>query len=152
MMDEILRGALAGCAGTAVMTAAMGVAKAAGLMAGEPPPREVAGNLEEAAGVREALSRPAFEASWVGQHFAYGTAAGVVYTLAQGRQAFDEPLITGPLLGAVLWAFGYTGWLPATGLYPWPSQEPRSRLATTIVSHLIYGTATALVARRLRSA
>jgi hypothetical protein len=151
-MDEILRGALAGCIGTVVMSATMAVAKAAGMMPGEPPPRQVAGNLEEAAGLRDELARPAFEASWVGQHFAYGTAAGVVYELAQGRREFDEPLISGPLFGARLWAFSYMGWLPATGLYPWPSEEPRPRAATVIVSHLVYGTVTALVARRLRSA
>src|SRR4051812_24062797 len=83
VQDDILRGALAGCVGTAVMSAAMAAAKAAGMMAGELPPRKVAGNLEEAAGLREELSRPVFEASWVGQHFAYGVAAGVVYALAQ---------------------------------------------------------------------
>ena len=41
-MDEVLRGAVAGLAGTAVMSAAMAVAKATGLMDGEWPPRKVA--------------------------------------------------------------------------------------------------------------
>ena len=148
-MNEVLRGAVAGLAGTAVMSGVMALAKKAGLMAGEPPPRTVARNFEEAIGVRDDLPQPAFEASWVGQHFAYGTAAGVAYTLARGHFKVSEPLPAGPLFGTALWAFGYVGWLPATGLYPPPTAEPRRRVATLIAAHLVYGTATAAVARLL---
>jgi hypothetical protein len=144
-MNEVLRGAVAGLAGTAVMSAAMAVAKATGLMAGEWPPRKVARNFDEAIGVYDELPQAAFEASWVGQHFAYGAAAGVAYVLTQRRSGIPEPLPSGPLFGAALWAFGYAGWLPLTGLYPPPSAEPRRRVGTLIVTHLIYGTATASV-------
>ena len=150
-MEAILRGALAGGVGTATMTAAMAAAQAAGMMAGDVPPRRVAGNLEEALGVRVALPGPAFEASWVAQHFAYGAAAGAVYTVARQRLGGAEPLVAGPLFGIALWAFGYAGWAPLTGLYPWPTEEPRRRVATEVVSHLIYGAATALAERWLRS-
>ncbi|HEX8200382.1 MAG TPA: DUF6789 family protein [Isosphaeraceae bacterium] len=149
-MEAVLRGALAGCVGTTTMTAAMAAAQAAGMMAGEVPPRRVAGNLEAALGVRAALSRPAFEASWLAQHFAYGAAAGAVYAVARERLGGAEPLIAGPLYGIALWAFGYAGWAPLTGLYPWPTEEPRRRVATEVASHLIYGAATALAERRLR--
>jgi hypothetical protein len=148
-MNERLRGAVAGLAGTAVMTSAMAVAKATGLMAGEWPPRNVARHFEEAIGVRDALPRPAFEVSWVGQHSAYGAAAGVAYARSRRRLRLPEPLPTGPLFGAALWAFGYAGWLPATGLYPPPTAEPRRRIGTPIAAHLIDGTATATVSRRL---
>jgi hypothetical protein len=148
-MGEVLRGAVAGLAGTAAMSAAMAVAKATGLMAGESPPRKVGRNFEEAVGVRDELPRAAFEASWVGQHVAYGAAAGVAYALARGRLRLPEPLPAGPLFGAALWAFGYAGWLPAAGLYPPPTAEPRRRVGTLIAAHLIYGTATAAVSRLL---
>jgi hypothetical protein len=148
-MNEVLRGAVAGLAGTAAMSAAMAVTKAAGLMPGESPPRKVARNFEEAAGVRDGLPPAAFEASWVGQHFAYGAAAGVAYALVRGRLRLPEPVPAGPLFGAALWAFGYAGWLPATGLSPPPSAEPRRRVGTLIVAHLVYGTATAAVSRVL---
>ncbi len=80
----------------------------------------------------------------MGQHFAYGAAAGVAYALSQRRLRLPEPLPSGPLFGAALWAFGYAGWLPATGLYPPPTAEPRRRVGTLIAAHLIYGTATAI--------
>jgi hypothetical protein len=150
-MDEVTRGAIAGLAGTAVMSAAMAADRASGRMRGEAPPRKVARNAEEALGLREMLSRPAFEASWVAQHFAYGAAAGVAYELARRRLPLSDPLPAGPLYGAALWAFGYAGWLPAAGLYPPPTADRPSRAATIFLHHLIYGTTTALVARALRS-
>ena len=64
-MNEVFRGELAGLAGTGVMSVAMASAKAAGLLAGEPPPRTVSRNLEETIGVYDHLPQPAFEASWV---------------------------------------------------------------------------------------
>ena len=131
------------------MSVAMAIAKAVGLVAGEPPPRTVSRNAEEAAGVYEPLPQPAFEASWVGQHFAYGTAAGMVYALARKQWKLADPVPAGPLFGVALWAFGYVGWLPATGLYPPPSAEPMRRVATLIAAHLIYGTATAVMLHRL---
>jgi hypothetical protein len=151
-MNQILGGAVAGLAGTGVMSAAMAIAKAVGLLAGEPPPRTVSRNLEEVVGVYDDLPGPAFEASWVGQHFAYGSTAGMVYALTRDRLKLADPLPAGPLFGVALWAFGYVGWLPATGLYPPPTAEPKRRVATLIAAHLIYGTATAAVLRVLSPA
>jgi hypothetical protein len=76
--NEVFRGAVADLAGTGVMSVAMASAKAAGLLAGEPPPRTVSRDLDETIGVYDDLPQPAFEASWVSQHLAYGTAAGMV--------------------------------------------------------------------------
>lgn len=149
-MNHTIRGALAGLAGTAVMSAAMAATRAAGVMRGEVPPRKVGGNAEEAMGVRDEMSRPAFEASWIAQHVAYGAAAGVAYELVERRLRLREPIPAGPLFGAALWAFGYAGWLPATGLYPPPNREPRDRVAMIVLHHLIYGTTTALVCQALR--
>src|SRR5438105_781811 len=109
-MEDVLRGAVAGFAGTAVMSAAMAAAQAIGLAGGEPPPRQIGRNLEEALGMRDDLSRPAFEASWVAQHVAYGTAAGVAYELARGALRLDEPIPAGLAFGVALWAVGYAGW------------------------------------------
>jgi hypothetical protein len=135
-----------------VMSAAMAIAKAAGLLAGEPPPRTVSRNLEEAVGLYDDLPRPVFEASWVGKHFAYGTGAGMVYAITRERLKLADPLPAGPLFGVALWAFGYVGWLPATGLYPPPTAEPKRRVAALIAAHLIYGTATATVLHLLSPA
>lgn len=148
-MQQVLRGALAGLAGTVAISAAMAAAKAAGLMPGELPPRRVGRNVEESLGVRDELPPAAFEASWVGQHFAYGAAAGAAYELARPHVKLPEPLPSGLVFGALLWAFGYAGWLPATGLYPPPTAEPGRRVGSLLASHLLYGVVTATVARRL---
>src|SRR5437764_7307350 len=80
-MDRVLHGAIAGLAGTAVMSAAMAADRILGGIRGEVPPRKVGKNLERAVGVWDELSQPAFEASWIVAHFAYGTAAGAAYEL-----------------------------------------------------------------------
>ena len=97
--DEFFHGAVAGLAGTGAMSVAMAIAKAVGLVAGEPPPRTVSRNAEEATSVYDHLPQPAFEASWVGQHFAYGTAAGMVYALARKQWKLADPVPAGPLFG-----------------------------------------------------
>lgn len=149
-MNDLIRGAVSGLAGTVVMSAAMAATRLAGTMRGEVPPRQITGNVEESVGLREQLDRPAFEASWVVQHFAYGAAAGVGYTLLQRRLRLREPLPAGPLYGISLWAVSYAGWLPAVGLYPPPDRDRADRVVNMIVHHLVYGTVTAQVNRALR--
>ena len=68
-------------------------------------------------GIREHLSRPAFEASWVAQHLAYGAAAGVAYALADRR--FDLRLARwsrAPLYGTR--ALGHSAMRVAPGGWP----------------------------------
>jgi hypothetical protein len=133
------------------MTVALAADRIAGGLRGELPPRKVARRAEETVGVRQRLSRPAFEASWIAQHFAYGAAAGVGYELAWRRLKLVEPVPSGPAFGLVLWAFGYAGWLPMTGLYPPPTEDSPRRVAGLIVHHLVYGTTVAMAASLLRA-
>lgn len=148
-MNGMFGDAVAGLAGTAVMSLAMAGAKAAGLLPGETPPRRVSRNVEKALGLSDERSPTSSEAGWIGQHFAFGATAGVAYGLVERRLPLREPLLVGPLYGAALWAFSYAGWLPATGLYPPPDVEPKRRVASMIAAHLIYGTVTAAVASTL---
>ena len=148
-MNELTSGAVAGLAGTAVMSAAMAADRAFGWMRGEVPPRKVARRFEESLGVRDDLSRPAFEASWVAQHFAYGAAAGVAYEMIRRRLRPREPLSAGAMYGAALWAVSYAGWLPLAGLYPPPHEDNRERALMIALHHLIYGATVAVVADRL---
>ena len=62
-MNDLWRGAIGGLAGTVAMSAAMLASRRTGAMRGEVPPRKITRNIEEAAGLREHLPRPAFEAS-----------------------------------------------------------------------------------------
>jgi uncharacterized membrane protein YagU involved in acid resistance len=118
--------------------------KVAGVEPGRLEPKEITENFEEKIGVRDLLPKSAFEASWIMMHFGYGTTSGVAYALAQ--KTFNlgwRPILIGPTFGALLWAFGYCGWLPLAGLYPPPRQVPKRKVGANILAHVIYGTATA---------
>ncbi|MFO0889156.1 MAG: hypothetical protein U0790_08455 [Isosphaeraceae bacterium] len=149
-MTTFPAGVVAGLVGTSAMTATLFADRFAGGMEGELPPRKVARRAEESIGVRDDLSRPAFEASWLAQHFAYGTAAGLAYELAWHRLRLPEPLPSGPAYGLALWAIGYSGWLPLMGLYPPPNRDSSRRVAGMIAHHLVYGTVVAMTASFLR--
>ncbi len=156
-MKVAIRGAVAGLAGTAVMTAAFLAAKKAGAVPGELEPKEITENFEEKIGVRDHLPEPAFRASWIALHIGYGTASGAAYALAyalaqERTQALDPPVVlTGPLFGVSLWVIGYCGWLPLFGLYPRPALLPGRKVTANIVSHVVYGTTTATVHQMLRA-
>ncbi len=152
-VKRVIRGALAGLVGTTAMTGAMFAIKKAGMAPGEPAPKEIAENLEKKIGVYHQLPKPAFEASWAMLHFGYGTASGTAYALAQeGALEVGRPLLVGPLFGVLLWVIGYCGWLPLLGLYPPPTRLPTRKVAAELVAtHLIYGTATAVAHRALRT-
>lgn len=150
-MNPVTSGAVAGLAGTTVMTGAMLLAKKAGMVPGELEPVEIAESFEEGIGVRDRLSESAFEASWMGLHFGYGTLSGVAYAVARRAVSGpDRPLLTGLPFGLLLWAFGYCVWLPVCGLYPPPTRVPERKVAANVLTHLVYGVATAAAHRALR--
>jgi hypothetical protein len=149
-MKTMLRGAVAGLAGTTAMTAAMLASKKAGMEPGKLEPKEVAENFEEIIGIRHYLPKRAFEASWVMLHFGYGSMSGVVYALAQGITRLDNRTLVGSSFGMLLWAAGYCGWLPLLGLYPPPTRVPKRKVVANILAHLTYGATTAMAHRLLR--
>lgn len=143
-MKYVVRGMVAGFAGTIVMSVVMLVWRRAGMEPGELEPKEVAGNAEEKIGVRSLLSRRAFEVSWITLHFGYGSASGAAYTLARKISGPARPALAGPLFGVLLWALGYCGWLPLSGLYPPPTRVPSRKIAANIIAHTAYGATTAV--------
>lgn len=148
-MESMVRGATAGFAGTLVMSVVMLVLKRAGMEPGKLEPKEVAGNVEEKIGVRSLLSRRAFEVSWITLHFGYGSASGAAYALARKIYGPVGPAPAGPFFGVLLWALGYCGWLPLSGLYPPPTRVPKRKVAANIMAHVAYGTTTAVAYRML---
>ena len=151
-MKSLARGAAAGLVGTAPMTAAMLPLKKASMSPGTVPPRQITDNLLDKLGLRDYLSPPAFEASWVTLHFGYGTISGVAYALALKAIGGERPFLTGPAFGMVLWAAGYCGWLPLTGLYLPPTRLPKRKVAAELIgTHLVYGMSTAQAHRAFRS-
>lgn len=149
-MNSMRSGAVAGLAGTTVMTGAMFLTKKVGMVPGKLEPKEIAENFEEKAGVRDRLSEPAFEASWTTLHFGYGTLSGVAYAVAQKTVSdLKGPLLMGLPFGVLLWAFGYCLWLPVCHLYPPPTQVPKRKVMANILTHVVYGVATAMAHRVL---
>ena len=148
-MKHIVRGVVAGFAGTIAMSVVMLVLKRAGMELGELEPREVTGNVEEKIGVRNRISGSAFEASWVILHFGYGSTSGVAYALARKISGPVRPALAAPPFGMLLWVIGYCGWLPLAGLYPPPTRVPGRKVVANITAHAAYGTATAVAYRML---
>ncbi len=76
-------------------------------------------------------------------HFTYGAAAGIAYSLAASSLP-RPPFVSGVLWGLTVWAFGYLGWLPLTGIRPLPSKLPPRREAVMVATHLVFGVSIAL--------
>ena len=102
-MKPIIRGALAGFIGTALMTGAMFLVKKAEMTPGELAPKEVTENLEKKIGVYDRLPKPAFEVSRIMLHFGYSMASGTAYALAQEKTPdLNRPGLIGLLFGVLL--------------------------------------------------
>jgi hypothetical protein len=80
----------------------------------------------------------------------YGMAFGALYGLIRPRGG--KLLTDGAVLGAVCWAAGYLGWLPALGLMPpvWRQRGPQ--VIAPAAGHLVYGVAAVAVCNGLRRA
>ena len=146
-MDALLRGGLAGLAGTAAMSGLMAAGHAAGLL-GTPPPEVITERVQEAAGVRDDLPEPAFTASWVAAHAAFGAAAGAGYAVVRPLLPASA-LAAGLLWGGAVWAVSYLGLMPALGLYPPPGRDAPGRVGVMVAAHGVYGVTVASAERAL---
>src|SRR5690606_3483019 len=81
-------------------------------------------------------------------HFAYGSAAGVPYTLLVERLPASTP-VKGATYGLFVWAASYLLLLPGLNiLYP-ATDHPRRRNLLMIVAHLVWGVALAAASRAM---
>ncbi len=147
-MTTLFFGATAGVMGTVAMSALLVAGRMAGLL-GPPPPRRITERIAEHTGADRALSRPAFEASWMAAHVGYGAVCGALYAVVR-RALPASPLAAGLLFGGLVWGGSYLGLLPALGIYRGPAEESGSTTGVMIAAHAVYGTATALAETRLR--
>lgn len=74
-------------------------------------------------------------------HLGYGITFGESYAAVRGKTPRGV-LSDGVLLGLVVWAAGYLGWLPAAGISPKPWELTPRQLAGPIATHIVYGIAT----------
>jgi len=152
-LTVLVKGALAGLLGTAVITVGMRYApqllSAAGLPPPPPaeePPAKLAQKL--AAGVFETDVDPATKQT-AGQaiHWAYGAGWGALYGIMQGSLHLPHWL-HGTLFGGIVAAIAST-LVPAMRLTPPASEQPDTQKALQLASRLVYGWVTAFVFGRL---
>jgi len=151
-VNTVLLGALAGLAATAPMTLAMKLMHER-LPPHEQyplPPREIAMEVAEEAGVKHELDEEERTGLTLAGHFAYGAACGAVYApLARALEDVPPPL-TGAAFGLAVWAGSYLGWLPAAGILRPATEHPPRRTALMITAHLVWGTSIAITQNKLR--
>jgi uncharacterized membrane protein YagU involved in acid resistance len=150
-MQPLLAGAVGGMGATAPMTAVMELLhrRLPWYERHALPPRQITHNVARELGIAHRLRREERDVATLVSHFGYGGLAGIAYVLATPRAA-RRPVVRGMALGLGVWAAGYLGWLPASGLGPAPTDEGPRRAAVMVAAHLVWGAATALLVERLR--
>jgi hypothetical protein len=140
MVLMLMRGAAAGFAATIPMTVAMlalhRVLPRERQM--DLAPKEVADGVVEAAGLDEVVSEDSLPIFEISAHFAYGTAAGLVYHMLLRWRWLARPAF-GMIFGFLVWAGSYLGYLPALGIRRSATKDPAERTITMIVAHLVWG-------------
>lgn len=144
--ERLLRGVLAGLAGTTLMTVMMRVVGPRVMPEGMLPdkffPEQIVERLEARVGRPEALSGGQETAAALALHFGYGSTMGGVYSILSERlQGVPQPL-RGMMYGVMLWAIGFEGWGPALGLLDRTTAKPPKKWLAPIMAHTIYGLVT----------
>ena len=150
-MNSLIKGVIAGVAGTGVMTAyQMGVAKLRGRPVGTdvphrwadaPAPAQVAKKVADALGPGSRLTREDVPLLTNAMHWLYGIGWGTFYGLGAGHTRPD-PVAGGLAFGTGVWGAGYAELIPL-GIYEAPWKYPKRELAIDLSYHLVYGLAVA---------
>jgi len=150
-MNSLLKGVVAGIAGTGVMTAyQLGVAKLRGQplstevphkWADAPAPAQVAKRAAHAVGQGARLTREDVPLLTNAMHWLYGIGWGTFYGLGAG-QTRPDPVKGGLAFGPGVWGAAYAELIPL-GIYEAPWKYPKRELALDLSYHLVYGLAVA---------
>lgn len=146
----VIKGALAGAAGTAAMTAflqeAPGLMERVGLGTARPPtppakPSRRRSSTEKVAESATTLSTEHSKMAGEALHWAYGSGWGAYYAVIQSTFRLP-PILHGVWLGGLM-TFVAVRVLPMVGLAPAP--KTRDQLIITGASHAVFGVTTAIV-------
>jgi hypothetical protein len=80
-------------------------------------------------------------------HLAYPATAGALYAALRPH---GDVLLDGAALGLGVWAAGYLGWLPATGLMPPVTEQNPAQTVGPAVRHALFGIGTVLAYQQLQ--
>ena len=150
-MTSLLKGVIAGIAGTGVMTAyQLNVAKLRGQSTGTevpdrwadaPAPAQAAKKAADAVGEGSRVTREDVPLLTNALHWLYGIGCGTFYGLGAG-QTRPDPVAGGLAFGTGVWGAGYAELVPL-GIYEPPWKYPKKELAVDLSYHLVYGLAVA---------
>lgn len=104
------------------------------------PPKEIASVAIERTGAKSAQSGARLNAVTVAGHFAYGAAAGALYTPIAERVRRESPVF-GIAYGIGVWAASYLGWIPALDILTPATRHPAQRNIMMILAHVAWGAA-----------
>lgn len=156
-LTVIIKGAIAGAAGTAVMNTAlqqapelierMGVPMPEPLAPPPHPDKPDAPTAEAAERVARGAAREALDPGTRARageaiHWGYGAAWGAFYGVMQSSLKLPH-LLHGTILGVLVYGAAATV-VPRLGLTPPPTDQPAKLNAMQIGAHLVYGWATAI--------
>jgi Protein of unknown function (DUF1440) len=102
------------------------------------PPVQITEELLDKADLHDSLDRSQRETLATAVHYAFGAAAGGLLGLAAKKSPFPTP-VTGAVVGSLVWAGSYLGWLPALGIRQSATQDYAGRNAQMIAAHLVWG-------------
>ena len=150
-MNALLRGLIAGVAGTGAMTAyQLAVAKLQGKplstpvparWADAPAPAQAAKKIADALGQGHRFTREDVPLLTNAMHWLYGVGWGIFYGVGAGR-AEPNPVGGGLVFGTGVWGAAYAELVPL-GVYKPPWKYPAKELALDLSYHLVYGLAVA---------
>ena len=150
-MNSLLKGVVAGIAGTGVMTAyQLGVARLRGQPLGTEVPQrwadapalaQVAKKAADAVGQGSRFTREDVPLLTNAMHWLYGIGWGTFYGLGAG-QTRPDPVAGGLAFGTGVWGAAYAELIPL-GIYEAPWKYPKRELAIDLSYHLVYGLAVA---------
>ena len=148
-LGALLRGLVAGAAGTALMTAYQELVQSGESSSDDNEPASDAERWQQApapAQVAQRILEGVFQQK-VGteqiplltnvMHWVYGTAQGGLYGLVQ-ETIRKNPLATGLGFGASVWIVSYAQLVPM-GIYEPPWRYPAKTLAVDLSYHLVFG-------------
>jgi uncharacterized membrane protein YagU involved in acid resistance len=98
---------------------------------------------KDAVGIVATIPKTVEHAAAETTYFAYGAAFGALYGLVRGRSKHRSALADGVVLGSVVYAAGYLGWLPIVGLTKPAWKQAFPEIAGEVLRHVAYGIATA---------
>ncbi|MDB4966461.1 MAG: hypothetical protein JWN44_2150 [Myxococcales bacterium] len=147
MRDKLIRmaaAAVGGVVATYVMRRAMGMSGKMPAQMRPPAPTQDPGHfmVKQAEKLVGRFSPKMHSGAAKSLHWVYGlTGPLVLGALATtlDLRSVRKTLLAGAVMGAINWAAGFAGWLPATGLTPPPHRVPLGKSASGLATHVAYG-------------